>query len=200
MFMFIKNAFFSAIRPRWNTYPLRAGNRKSIMLVTRPAIISLPMEIELVNLGFNVSGAMSNGKKAIFKCKKLKPDIVIMDIGLKGELDGFETAKIIKKRSHKAPVILMNHKYDEKIARRAKRINAAGLIYMPYTTKELTTSIKNALKLALPGQAGQVKSKKKPQISQVSQIKQIPSSCPERATNTSPGFAKLPWEKLNQQK
>jgi CheY-like chemotaxis protein len=68
----------------------------NIMIVEDDAITAMDIENQLKNLGYGVSAKVAYGEKAIQKAKENTPDLVLMDIVLKGEMDGIETAKEIR--------------------------------------------------------------------------------------------------------
>ena len=63
-----------------------------ILIVEDEAITAMDLKNTLERLDFKVVSTASDGKEAIKKTEKLKPDLILMDIMLKGEIDGVETA------------------------------------------------------------------------------------------------------------
>ena len=67
-----------------------------ILIVEDESIVALDLKQRLEDMNYNVVGIAGNGNEAINKTQKLSPDLVLMDILIKGELDGLETAQKIR--------------------------------------------------------------------------------------------------------
>jgi DNA-binding NarL/FixJ family response regulator len=76
---------------------------------------------------------------------KMQPDIVLMDITLKGAMDGIETASQIKK-NYNIPVIFVSSHSDEEIISRAKAVDPDGFIKKPFHDDDLRIAIEPGLK------------------------------------------------------
>lgn len=70
--------------------------KNQILIVEDDAIIAMALENQLHKLGYSVSGIVGCGEDAIEKVKANTPDLILMDIVLKGEIDGIETAQKIR--------------------------------------------------------------------------------------------------------
>jgi len=114
-----------------------------ILIVEDEVITALDIKKSLEKLGFKVLSIEDNGKSAISKIQTLKPDLVLMDIVLKGETDGIKTAELIKNRFD-VPVIYLTAYSDEKTFERAKLTEPYGFIVKPAGIYELKCNIKNA--------------------------------------------------------
>jgi two-component system, response regulator PdtaR len=69
-----------------------------ILIVEDEAIIAMEIESQLQSLGYNVTSIVDTGVKAIEKAEADKPDLILMDIRIKGEMDGIQTAAIIREQ------------------------------------------------------------------------------------------------------
>jgi len=69
----------------------------NIFIVEDEMIIAANISLQLSKLGYNISGIFSSGEEALIHIKKNKPDIILLDIQLKGKLDGIETAELMQK-------------------------------------------------------------------------------------------------------
>jgi PAS domain S-box-containing protein len=107
-----------------------------ILIVEDEIIIAKDIENTLIKDGFNVVGFVSTGEKAIEEIQKTNPELILMDIKLKGKMDGIETAEIIKNRFD-LPVIYLTSYKDEKTLLRAKITEPYGYIIKPFDPKEL---------------------------------------------------------------
>jgi len=118
---------------------------KSIVIVEDDPIIAELVRWRIDNLGgYHVSGIFANGKEAVETCRRDPPDVVLMDIGLAGDIDGVEAAKLIKEESE-VPVIFLTAHTDGPILKRAKEIGPDGFIRKPFDDDDLRIALKLAL-------------------------------------------------------
>lgn len=102
------------------------------------------MQLYLENFGFVVPSIASTGTEAIEKTKKLKPDLVLMDIRLGKGLDGIDSAEVIMQKLH-IPVIYVSAYTDEETLERAQMTNPYGFINKPLRDIDLKTTVRFAL-------------------------------------------------------
>ncbi|MHC5034564.1 MAG: response regulator, partial [Planctomycetota bacterium] len=115
-----------------------------IQVVEDESIVALDIKDNLEILGYNVVAVESSGEPAIQKAIETRPDLVLMDIRLKGEMDGIEAAQQI--RAHLGtPVIYLTAYADEATLQRAKITEPYGYILKPFEERELHTTIEMAL-------------------------------------------------------
>lgn len=117
---------------------------KQILVVEDEFIVAEHIRRVLQNLGYSVCSMASSGKKAILEAEEKRPDLVLMDIVLQGEMDGIETASQIRSRFD-IPVLYLTAFSDEKILGRAKITEPYGYIIKPFTERELHINIEIAL-------------------------------------------------------
>ena len=117
-----------------------------ILIVEDEIIIAEDLKQELTKLGYKIIGIASKGKEAIKKIKKTRPDIILMDLTLKGELDSIETAQQINKH-HNIPLIYISGYFDQKMIQRAKKTQTYGYLKKPIRPLEIDNKIKAALKI-----------------------------------------------------
>ncbi|MDO8550088.1 MAG: response regulator [Ignavibacteria bacterium] len=79
---------------------------KTILIVEDNMIIAIDIQERIKNFGYIVPAIVSSGEEALNKTEELKPDLVIMDIGLKGNMNGIETGKKIRENFN-IPVIYL---------------------------------------------------------------------------------------------
>ena len=115
-----------------------------IFIVEDETLVAKDIEISLENLGFSVSGIVSSGEKAIINVGESRPDLVLMDITLKGEMNGIETASEIKARFN-IPAIYLTAHADEEMLQRAKLTEPFGYIIKPFEERDLGRTIDIAL-------------------------------------------------------
>ncbi len=116
----------------------------NVLVVEDESIVSKDIQQSLKKLGYNVVGAASNGLRAIELVEQEKPDIILMDIMLKGDMTGIDTAEVIKERFH-IPLIFLTAYADESTLSKAKVTEPHGYIIKPFKEIDLHTSIEMAL-------------------------------------------------------
>lgn len=116
----------------------------NVLVVEDESIVSKDIQHSLKKLGYNVVGAASTGEKAIELAAEMKPDIVLMDIMLKGELTGIDAAEAIRKTS-KIPVVYLTAYADEGTLAKAKVTEPYGYIIKPFKEIDIHTSIEMAI-------------------------------------------------------
>ncbi len=115
-----------------------------ILIVEDEGIIAEDVRWRLRNLGYTVPAVVASGKEALKKAKELKLDLVLMDIMLRGTMDGIETAAQIRSQ-YDIPVVFMTSYADEKTVERAKKTEPFGYIIKPVEEKKLQSVISIAL-------------------------------------------------------
>jgi len=118
---------------------------KTVLLVEDDDIIAKIADWRLNNLGYRVCGRAVTGAEAMEMVVKSKPDVVLMDINLKGEIDGIETAKMIKK-GFNIPVIYVTSHSDGPTLERARETKPDGFIIKPFDDNDLRVAIELVLK------------------------------------------------------
>jgi DNA-binding LytR/AlgR family response regulator len=118
--------------------------KTNVLVIEDEAIVSKDIQHSLKKLGYNVVGSASTGEKAIELAIELKPDIVLMDIMLKGQMTGIEAAEEIKSRMN-VPVIYLTAYADENTLSKAKVTEPYGYIIKPFKEIDIHTSIEMAI-------------------------------------------------------
>lgn len=118
--------------------------KAKILVVEDEAIVAKDLQYRLIKFGYAVPAIASSGEEAINKAVELSPDIVLMDIKLKGVMDGIEAAQEIYKRLD-IPVIYLTAYADENTLERAKITEPFGYLLKPFKEKELQTNIEITL-------------------------------------------------------
>lgn len=119
-------------------------SKTKVLVIEDESIVSKDIQHSLKRLGYIVCGAASTGEKAIVLAEVEKPDIVLMDIMLKGEMNGIEAAEIVR-REYKIPVIFLTAYADGATLNKAKITEPYGYIIKPFKEIDLHTSIEMAL-------------------------------------------------------
>ncbi len=118
-------------------------SRKKILIVEDENIVALDMRKRLDHLGYEIVDILSSGEKAVEKVRENKPDLILMDIMLKGEMDGIETAHEIKKILD-IPIIYLTAYSDSITIKRAKITTPFGYISKPFSENDLHAAIELA--------------------------------------------------------
>ncbi len=115
-----------------------------ILIVEDEKILAMGLKKKLENLGFSVTGLAASGTEAIESVKEVQPDLILMDIVLKGAMDGIEAAKFIV-NLYDIPIIYLTAYADDEILARAEKTCPYGYILKPYKDSELKANIKMAI-------------------------------------------------------
>jgi len=111
-----------------------------VLIVEDEMIIGANISLQLSKLGYEVNGIVSRGEEALIHIKHNKPDIVLMDIQLKGDMDGIETAQRMQSE-HDIPIIYLTANTDDKNFNRAKTTNPYAFISKPFKKLDLQHAI-----------------------------------------------------------
>ena len=117
---------------------------KKIMIVEDEAVIALRLEERLAEMGYKVIGMSYTGEDCVKKARSLLPDLILMDVMISGDLDGIDSAKIVKDELD-IPVIFMTAYTEDQIIERAKEVEPYGYIIKPIRDRELKATIEIAL-------------------------------------------------------
>jgi diguanylate cyclase (GGDEF)-like protein/PAS domain S-box-containing protein len=115
-----------------------------ILVVEDESIVALDIQERLEALGYDVPSPVVSGEKAIEQAGILHPDLVLMDIQLKGRMDGVEAADQIRQRFG-IPVVYLTANADHPTVQRAKITEPFGYVIKPFEERELHTTIEMAI-------------------------------------------------------
>ncbi|MBT3227121.1 MAG: response regulator [Deltaproteobacteria bacterium] len=115
-----------------------------ILVVEDEAVVAMEIQSTLERLGYFVIGIENTGEGAINKTKEAKPDLVLMDIRIKGEMDGIEAASRIRSVSE-IPLIFLTAYAEEDKLERAKLTLPYGYILKPFQDRDLKVMVEMAL-------------------------------------------------------
>jgi CheY-like chemotaxis protein len=114
---------------------------KSILIVEDEGLIALHLMEILTNAGYRVREPVPSGEDALGQVERVpRPDLILMDITLDGQLDGIETALRIRKR-YDIPVIFLTAHSNDIIIARAKEASPGGYIIKPVIEKDLLAQV-----------------------------------------------------------
>ena len=118
-------------------------NKLRILIVEDESLVAKDVVNMIRSLGYSVMAVVSTGEEALALAEKSQPDIVLMDIILKGEVDGIEAARRIWEELS-IPVVYLTAYADEATLQRAKVTEPFGYIIKPFDERELQTTIEMA--------------------------------------------------------
>jgi PAS domain S-box-containing protein len=115
-----------------------------ILVVEDESIVAMDIKHRLENMNYHVPAIISSGEEAVEKAAETLPDLILMDIVLRGDMDGIQAAQIIKD-NYNIPVVYLTAYSDEKTLKRAKITGPFGYIIKPFEDRELHSAIEVAL-------------------------------------------------------
>jgi PAS domain S-box-containing protein len=115
-----------------------------IMIVEDESIIAVDIQRILIGLGYEISAIAETGEEALKLACEDKPDLILMDIVLKGEMDGIEAASKISERCQ-IPLVYLTAHEDDNTLNRTKTTKPYGFILKPFEERDLNTTLKMAL-------------------------------------------------------
>lgn len=115
-----------------------------ILIVEDEAIIAADIETRLKKLGYPASESCASGEKALTLAEQWRPNLVLMDIKLQGDMDGITAARQIKER-WQLPVVFLTAYSEDATFQRAKMTDPFGYILKPFDDRELKSVIEIAL-------------------------------------------------------
>ena len=111
-----------------------------LLIVEDEMLIAANISLQLSELGYEVTGIIPRGEEALVHVRDNPPDIILLDINLKGELDGIETAREMQKVQN-IPVIYLTANVDDAHFNRAKDTHPFGFIAKPFKKLDLQRAI-----------------------------------------------------------
>jgi two-component system cell cycle sensor histidine kinase/response regulator CckA len=118
--------------------------KAKILIVEDERIVASDLRNRIEQLGYSVVGMASTGEEAIETAFATQPDLVLMDITLRGKIDGVEAADQIR-RLYEVPVVYVTAHSDEHTLQRAKITEPFGYVLKPFEERELHTTMEMAL-------------------------------------------------------
>jgi two-component system cell cycle sensor histidine kinase/response regulator CckA len=115
-----------------------------ILITEDEMVVALDLEQRLTRLGYEICATAASGEESLSLATEFKPDLVLMDIQLQGELDGIQAAALIRSELD-LPVVFLTANADEKTFQRAQLTHAASYLLKPFKERELQLCIELAL-------------------------------------------------------
>ena len=115
-----------------------------VLVVEDEAITAADLQDRLEAMGYGIAGWATSGEEAINLARGENPDVVLMDIILKGEMNGIEAARIMRTELH-VPVIFLTANSNDAVVEQAKISEPFAYLLKPFEERQLRTNIEMAL-------------------------------------------------------
>jgi signal transduction histidine kinase/DNA-binding NarL/FixJ family response regulator len=115
------------------------GPRK-ILVVEDESIVAMDLRTSLTSLGYQVTGTVATGREALANARRERPDLTLMDVNLRGDMDGIATAEAMRSELG-IPVVYLTAFSDQATLRRARLTDPFGYLLKPFDERELHISI-----------------------------------------------------------
>lgn len=119
-------------------------DKVKILIVEDEAIVALEIKYRLTKLGYSVTGTASSGKRALELTEETKPDVILMDIKLKGSMNGLEVATQIRDRFG-IPSIFLTAFSDDSTIKQMENVFNYERLQKPFEVIDLDNAIKITL-------------------------------------------------------
>ena len=127
--------------------------KATILVVEDEALTAKDLQLLLIRMGYDVPYIAATGEDAIKRAREIRPDLLLMDIMLMGEMDGIEAARRIHLEK-KVPVIYLSAYTDKMLSGRAKDTDPFRYLSKPFAEHDLRISIEMALYKEEPEREG----------------------------------------------
>lgn len=115
-----------------------------IMVVEDESIVAQDLAAILVDLGHEVTAVVGSGDAAVERARETQPGLVLMDVRLRGDMDGVEAARRIR-QTLDVPIVFLTAYADGDSVNRAKQVEPFGYVLKPYSDREMRGAIEVAL-------------------------------------------------------
>jgi two-component system, cell cycle sensor histidine kinase and response regulator CckA len=119
-------------------------NLARILVVEDESVVVLDLRSRLAAMGYEVCGAVARGEEALTLVEATRPDLVLMDVRLKGTMDGVEVAEEVRRR-WRLPVVYLTAYAEDSTLQRARLTEPFGYVLKPFEDRELKSVIEMAL-------------------------------------------------------
>ncbi len=117
---------------------------KKILIVEDEGVVALSLQAVLTKMGYSVAGIAVTGAEAISLATAHRPDVILMDIHIKGDMDGIQTTEKINALMD-VPVIFLTAYADDETVKRAIKTGSFSYLVKPYNPRELYSNIELAI-------------------------------------------------------
>lgn len=121
----------------------------NILLVEDEGVAAMLIERQLKSIGHAVANHVTTGESAIESVRKCKPCVILMDIRLKGGIDGIETATSIKNEMD-IPIVFITGFEHRNVREKAEKLNPLGFLIKPIDVAQLKAILDNCRSTTIP--------------------------------------------------
>lgn len=118
--------------------------RTAVLIVEDESIVALGLQDRLERLGYDVAGIVDSGESAVIRAVEHRPDIILMDINLAGEMDGVAAAAEIRSLTN-IPIIYLTAFNDDETVKRAAFTEPMNYLHKPCQDRDIRTAVEMAL-------------------------------------------------------
>ncbi|MFN8362070.1 MAG: PAS domain S-box protein [Candidatus Kapaibacterium sp.] len=115
-----------------------------VLIVENELVISTNLRLLLTKVGYTIAGITGFGEEVLQMLDTVEMDIILMDIGLSGKMDGIETAQKIREKKD-IPVVFLTANTDHATFQRAKETQPYGYIHKPFDIMQIQASVEMAI-------------------------------------------------------
>lgn len=123
---------------------MKDEHRSRILIVEDEQVVAMDLEMQLLSFGYEISGIANTGQEALRLADATRPDLVLMDVHLRGALDGIATAQEVQGRWN-LPVVFVTAFNNQEARKRAQALNPSGYLTKPYRPEQLRAIVAAAL-------------------------------------------------------
>jgi len=121
------------------------SSKGSVVIVEDDMLLSLVESRIIEKLGYTVIGKAQSGEQAIDMARQLKPDVIVMDMSLKGKMTGLEASEEIRRFSE-TPIIFLSGSAESDLIKSAKKLGNADYLVKPIKADDMLNPLKKAVK------------------------------------------------------
>ena len=121
------------------------SSKGSVVIVEDDMLLSLVESRIIEKLGYTVIGKAQSGEQAIDMARQLKPDVIVMDMSLKGKMTGLEASEEIRRFSE-TPIIFLSGSAESDLIKSTKKLGNADYLVKPIKADDMLNPLKKAVK------------------------------------------------------
>ncbi|MCG8374520.1 MAG: response regulator [Balneolales bacterium] len=125
-----------------------SANPSQVMIVEDDLLLLMVEERLVKNLGYEVVAKASEGGLALRLFREFNPDLLLLDINIRGELTGIDIARQLRKEGSTVPIIFLSGENDHHLVAEAKQVGVVDYLLKPITPAGLKNSLEKASRLA----------------------------------------------------
>lgn len=116
-----------------------------VLIVEDDAFIASSLKFLAEGLGYEITASIPEAELLDNEMQTNRPDLILMDITLKGNIDGLEATMLLNKQKNAPPVVFLTAHDDELTVRKASQVGSYGYILKPFNKRELQVCIESAI-------------------------------------------------------